>query len=407
MKKFDSVFVLYSIVLGTFVGVCTGLYMTLVNFLIEFIWTDIPQWMNTDRRLYPLVVTVIGGIIIGLLQKFYHGYPKTMEQVLAEFKTTGRIEYRHEVRKTFFTAIPALAFGGSIGPEASLTGIVGGLVNWVGDHLKLTLGNREELTKMGIGAIFSTVFHAPFAGIGNAFDATKGDFKHRSRKIIVYTLTVIFGVLGFVFINKLFPHESSFGIHLSKNVQWSWQAFALIPLALVIGLLFGKIFVWTGNYLGRFTKKVDRKVCLPIAGGVILGLVAMISPYFLFSGETSVLDFSKNAVGQSFWVLFGIAVGKTLIANLCFCFGWRGGLIFPAIFSSVAMGFAFIAIFPYTPGLLISIIVAVSITTIVEQPGVVAGLLLLLLPIQFFPFVIIAAYLTKYTLGLLRKYRLS
>lgn len=403
MRKFNYVFVLYSIVLGTFVGIVTGLYMLMINVLIHFIWTDVPKYIGMSHNYYILIICLLGGLLIGFLQRKYHGYPKTMEQVLEEFKTTGRIEYHHEVSKTFFTAVPALIFGGSIGPEASLTGILGGMVNWVGDHLKITLENRKELTQMGIGAIFSTVFHAPFAGIGNAIDGAKGDFKNRTRKIIIYTLTVIFGLLGFILINKLFPHESSFGIHLSKNIHWTWQGIVLIPIALALGILFGKVFVWTGNLLGKLSLPKKHALTAAIIAGLLLGIFGILSPYLMFSGETELLNFSTSAFGSSFAVLLLIALGKMLIANICFSFGWRGGLIFPAIFSSVSMGFAFATIFPYTPGLLISVVVAASITVIVEQPGVVAGLLLFLLPIQFFPFILIICYLSNYLLIRFRK----
>lgn len=398
LKKFSAIFLLNSILLGFLTGVTAGAYLILVNFLINLIWKTIPMVFSISTIYYPLIVCSIGGLIIGLLQRNSSNYPKTMAEVIGEYKTTGRIEYTNEVRKNFFHAIPILAFGGSVGPEASLSGILGGMINWVGDRMKMSLERREELVDMGIGAILSTVFYAPFAGIGRAFDKPTRDFRVKGRKIFVYTITVIFGIIGFFLINKLFPHESSFGIHFRDNIKWTWQGFALIPVAIVVGMLFGKFFNYLGQLSSRITENNRKTVLWAIVGGIIIGTAGIVSPYFLFSGEIQLLNFSKVAVSRSALFLVFIAFGKAFVTNFCFSLGWRGGMIFPAIFSSAAIGFALSAILPFTPAILVSATIAASLTYIMRQPGVVAGLLLLLLPIEIFPIIIVVCYLTNYLL---------
>ncbi|WP_125763229.1 chloride channel protein [Companilactobacillus hulinensis] len=370
----------------------------MVNFLINLIWKTVPNMLNIQTIFYPLIICIVGGLIIGFQQRRMPGYPRTMNQVIGEYKTTGKIRYTHEISKNFFNAITVLSFGGSVGPEAALSGILGGLINWVGDRMKLTLKRREELVNMGIGAILSTVFYAPFAGIGKAFDAPTRDFRVRGRKIFVYTITVISGVIGFGFMNRIFPHESTFGIHFRQNIAWTWQGFALIPVALVVGILFGKLFENLGKWSKQLTRNSKRTVLWAIVGGLIIGGAGMISPYYQFSGEANLLGFSRIAMDQSVWFLIMIGIGKAIITNLCFSLGWRGGMIFPAIFSSAATGFALSAILPFTPAILVSVTIAASLTSIMRQPGVVAGLLLLLLPIEVFPIIIIVCYLTNYLL---------
>ena len=84
-------------------------------------------------------------------------------------------------------------------------------------------------------------------------------------------------------------------------------------------------------------------------------------------------------------------IGKAILTNFCFAFGWRGGKIFPAIFSSTAIGFAFVSLFPYTPGLLVGVLVAASLTMILGQPYLSMSLLLFLFPIQFFPVILLSS----------------
>ena len=75
-------------------------------------------------------------------------------------------------------------FGASLGPEAALAGVVGGMITWMGDHLKITFEHKDELLKLSIGTMLATIFRAPFAGISEVFD-DKHPFKlkNKARKI--------------------------------------------------------------------------------------------------------------------------------------------------------------------------------------------------------------------------------
>lgn len=103
-----------------------------------------------------------------------------------------------------------------------------------------------------------------------------------------------------------------------------------------------------------------------IAAGVFLGACGLLSPYLLFSGEHYLFTFTKSGLDQSFIYLLLIGLGKTVLTNLLFAFGWRGGKIFPAIFASAAIGLSLAVVLPYTPGLLVATVVAVSCTVIVH-----------------------------------------
>lgn len=93
-----------------------------------------------------------------------------------------------------------------------------------------------------------------------------------------------------------------------------------------------------------------------------------------------------------------LAVIKTVVTNAGVALGWRGGTIFPAIFSSLAAGAALAQSFPWMPRLTASLVVAAAITVILEKPLISAIILILLLPIQFSGFVLLACLLTSYLL---------
>lgn len=136
------------------------------------------------------------------------------------------------------------------------------------------------------------------------------------------------------------------------------------------------------TFSDKLVEKIQRPLPLAILAGLLLGSLAMISPYFLFSGEHNLLPLSENYQQMTAGFLLFLAVGKIFLTNFSFAFGWRGGKIFPAIFASAAIGFAFVNLFPYTPGLLTAIIVTDS-------------LLLLLFPLQFFPAILLACFIAQ------------
>lgn len=92
--------------------------------------------------------------------------------------------------------------------------------------------------------------------------------------------------------------------------------------------------------------------------------------------------------------LLVIAVIKTLSTNIGFSLGWRGGKIFPSIFASVAVGAAIAQFLPIMPVMCVAITVSASIAVILGKPLLTAILLILLLPIELAPVILVSAYLS-------------
>lgn len=394
--KFNSIFLFYITVLSLFVGIVSALFLVLVNFLIHHLWETIPAALQLGNY-YPLVLGLIGGILVGFSQRYLGPYPHTLEETLHEFKATNTVAYKHAVTRNFFAATIVLSFGASLGPEAALSSILGGMISWLGDQMKLTLAKKEQLVNLSIGTMLSAIFHAPFVGISDSFEEElkKGYISIKWKKVLVYGFATIFGIIGFTLVNRMFPKESVLGIHRSA-VIWQSKVLLLIVPAMVIGTLFGYFFLMIEKMSNQIAAKIKHPFILAIAAGLLIGLLGMISPYFLFSGEHELLPLSKNYPELSIGFLLFLAVGKVILTNVCFAFGWRGGKIFPAIFSSATIAFVMVRVFPYTPGLIVGIVVAASVTIILKQPLVTAALLLFLFPIQFFPAIVLVCYLVKW-----------
>lgn len=391
---FKGIFILYCCLLGFFVGSFSALFLALVEFMLHFIWETIPNTFDPPL-FYPLLIGICGGVLVGLTQKYWGPYPKTMHETLHEFQQTRRVAYTKVLAKNFISAIIVLGFGASLGPEAALASILGGLITWAGDHMKLTFSRKEELTELGFKAVFAAVFSAPLVGLSDAFEDEKGLKLSKSRsKTLLYTLSTVAGFLGFSFINSFLPKENIFFIRIPA-VTWDYRLiFSALP-AILLGISFGYLFLALEKFSDNLVKGHTHPIFFALCGGLLLGGLGMCSHYFLYSGEHAVFPLSRHYTEYSVLFLVFLALGKACLTHLSFAFGWRGGKIFPAIFASTALACAFAKIFPYTPGATVALIVATSITIILKRPLFTALLLLLLFPLQYFPLLLLACFLAK------------
>lgn len=394
MTKFKTIFLLYASLLGLLVGIFSALFLILNSTLIHGLWYSLPKALDLPP-FFPLIFGLIGGLLVAWTQTHFGPYPRTLHETLTEFKTTKHVAYEHRIWPNFISAIIVLAFGASLGPEAALSSILGGLITWIGDRLKMTKAHQTLFLDLSLGAMMATVFSAPFIGISRPIeeDLTKGKIEIKWKRTLLYTLATVCGIIGFFMTKRCFPSETVFAIRIG-NIKWEAKAFIMLIPALVIGLLFGFFFLKSEKWIEALFSRLSSTLVKALIAGIAIGLCGMVSYQFLFSGEHELFPLSEHYVTASVAGLLILAIGKTLLTHICFAGGWRGGKIFPAILASAAIGFAFVKIFPYTEGMIVGVMVAASITVILQNPVVTATLLILLLPIQFAPFIIMACFVS-------------
>lgn len=118
------------------IGVTTAAYLDLINWVIDFFWKDIPAWLSIPNEWRPPAICLPLSVIIGLSQKLVGVYPLTIAQVLDEVKITGHFDY-HRWKQILYSGLLILGAGASVGPEASASGLVAGMVYWLGSHYKV------------------------------------------------------------------------------------------------------------------------------------------------------------------------------------------------------------------------------------------------------------------------------
>ncbi|OTO73192.1 MULTISPECIES: chloride channel protein [unclassified Enterococcus] len=395
MNKFKLALFGYSGLLGLAVGVIVALFMGFAEIGHQLLWQKLPALIG-NPRFYPLILCTIGGVAIGFFVKAFGRYPRTLQESFTEYHETQRIDYHDgKIVRNLLGSLIVLLFGASLGPEAALIAIIGGLVTYVADRRKIAGSQRTDLIEFGIGTSLGVIFMTPLFGVGRSVERDDWQVVTESKlkKYVLYIFTTFTGFIGYLLAYGLFPNqEQVFAIRRLEG-SFTWQGLLLVIPMIILGALFGKFFLVLQDKSDQLNQRIRNPIPLAIFAGIVLGVLGMISPYFLFSGEHNLLSFTRQAETMSFLILLLIGFGKVGITMFCLACNWRGGTIFPMIFASIAVGLAFANLFPYSPGLLVAVFTASACAVILKQPLATACLFLLLFPVELFLWIWLAGYL--------------
>ena len=178
---------------GAVTSLIVWLFLKLMGLGIGLVWDTIPS--NFDFKFYPIIVCTAGGIILGIWQKLTNAVPDELDEVMKKVKKDKFYPY-NKVLLLCISALLPLVFGGSLGPEAGLTGVIVGLCYWAGSHMKDAKSKIPELMQIGISATLSAVFYAPLFGLASVneerLDSEEKPTDIRSTKLISNIIAVLF-----------------------------------------------------------------------------------------------------------------------------------------------------------------------------------------------------------------------
>ncbi|WP_057769101.1 chloride channel protein [Lactobacillus selangorensis] len=382
---------LYSVCLGALASLLIVGFTAIVAFLTNVIWTDFPQRLN-QPAYWPLVIGLVGGLIVGSLQKWVGPYPFSMEKSLALAKTGSPDSYKHRVWRNFLNAVVILALGAGVGPEAALISIVSELVVWISDRLKFTRTQFDFWENNSFGAVLALIFRSPFFGLSEQYTNEK---KHRRswHWDSIYVITIASAWFIFKSLHR-FVSAPFLYIHSRASITYPKNTIRTVIIALVLAIAAYWLYAGLNRLVGKLSRWQSQPILLAVLGGLILGLTGMWTHFLLFSGETSIYALLKVFSNLSGWTLLIWGLLKMLLATFYNATGWRGGKIFPNIWGSLCMGLGAANLLGLSPRLLATVFCTAILTEIMPKPLVVCGLLVLLFPIQLLPLIIVVSVAT-------------
>ena len=163
------------VVMGLVSALITFVFMALVHQGTQLLWEQAAQALAVDVRLFTLLVCTVGGLLIGLLVKFFGDHSGIFAEVMLEFGKTGRFDYRN-APGIVITAFVSLIAGASLGPEAPLADACGGIGTWFSDRLKLDAQETRTMGYSGVSAMLAAFITNPLGGALLGMESAQGGF---------------------------------------------------------------------------------------------------------------------------------------------------------------------------------------------------------------------------------------
>ena len=344
--------ILLAMALGSIGGLIVWLFFHVMTFGLWLLWEVLPQ--RLDFAYYPVLICILGGLLIGVCQNKFGEYPQKLDKVLDVIKEKRRYDYKRGITTN---ALLPLIFGGSIGPEAGLAGVIAGYVAWMGDCYQCVA--EEAMT--------------------------------RKKKYILASVAVLCGIA----VVLLLWYRTGIGLNISHFEQSSVSSHEILwffPLTLV-GCLAGYFCHLSGKLGALALKPIKRTILRAVIGGVLLGLGGMYLPLALFSGEAHMGTVISDWASMPMEELILIGIVKIVLLNICLMTGWHGGPVFPLLFAGICLGCGMALLTDVDGAFAAAVVSAALCGAALRKPLIVAPVLLVCFPLQSLVYIAPAAFL--------------
>ena len=384
-----ALFLLSVILTGAIAGSLVWLILFVMNSGLDFIWNQMSSCFGT---LYPVVMCIIGGVVIGLFARRYGQYPEDLRAVMSRVKRDGGYGYDKLGRISVAAVLP-LVFGGSVGPEAGLTGVIAGLCSWVSDRMRRFGSDLRELTEAGVTATMSALFGAPLYGFAEGMSGRPSEAHEMSKwmRAAVY-IVAIAGALGALLLLNRFMGGGMPLPHYEWDSVEAEELLWFVPMMLV-GAMAGWLFCVLDASLHHVSGRMGRMpVIKPVIAGAALGIIGVILPFTMFSGEAQAEELDAVWTGMGALVLLATGFVKIAVTAMCVNMGWRGGHFFPVIFAGISIGYGMSLLTGTDPVFCLCVVTAALVGGVMRKPVMAVLLLFLCFPLLAAIPMLIAAF---------------
>ena len=326
-EREEQVFLALTLVIGALTG------LAVVGFILL-----------TERlgmRLYPvgsaawrrILIPILGSLGMGYLLFRYFpdargsGVPQTKA---ALFARGGRITLGTVLGKFFCTAA-TLASGIPLGREGPSVQVGGGIASVLGRYLGLSVEKVKALLPVGASAAIAAAFNTPLAAVLFSLEEITGDLHAPVLGSVVLASAASWVVLRLLLGNHpLFQvpqyqlaHPLEFGIYAVLGVFGG-----------LVSAVFTKVLLKTREWFMRLPRKTVW--FQPVAGGLLVGLMALFVPQVLGVGYGYVGDALNGRMALG--IMAVLVVLKLFAVTTSYGSGNAGGIFGPSLFIGAMLG---------------------------------------------------------------------
>ncbi len=220
--------------------------------------------------------------------------------------------------------------GASVGLEAGFTQIGSALASRIGQSFRVRRNDLRVLVGCGAAAAIAAGFDAPLTGAFYAFELVIGTYSLANLAPVV-----VAAICGVSVVRMLIPAEYAFDVSVPTAIDPA----AYLPI-LALGMIcaLGGIAIMRGVTLTEdaFRRSGVPGWARPAIGGLVVGLLALITPQVLSSGHAALQTGLEAPYAlQQIALLIVLKAGASAISIGS---GFRGGLFFASLFLGALLG---------------------------------------------------------------------
>ena len=323
------------IALAALVGAIAGLVVAAMSIGVDVLHQllfrlDPGERLSGLLRLDPVValtVPLAGGAVFGIATELIARWrpEREIDPIEANALHGGRMSLLGSIIVAAQT-VWSSGVGASVGLEAGYTQLGGGIASRLGMAFRLRRADLRILVGCGAAGGIAGAFGAPLAGAFYGFELIIGGYSPNSLAPVAAAALIGFLVahaLAPADIGVVAPERMAVGVHdlvIAATI-------GLLAAALGILLMRGVALCET-----LFVRLRVRPALRTTIGGLVVGLLAMVTPQVLSSGHGALR--LSGVFTLSLWTVAAILVLKIAASIVSLGSGFRGGLFF----SSLLMG---------------------------------------------------------------------
>ena len=337
-RAYESSLILLAAAVGVSAGLVVVLMSSAVDILHQLLFGIGPgQRLSASMSIDPWLafgVPFVGGLAFGGLTALIAAWRprREVDPIEANALHGGRMSLVGSAVVAGETVLSS-GVGASVGLEAGYTQLAGGMASWLGRAFHLRRGDLRVLVGCGAAAGIAGAFGAPLAGAFYAFELIIGGYSTANLAPVG-----IAALVGYLVTRTVAPAELGIVAAQTSTVAAHDLAVAglvgLLAALFGIGLMRGVAFCET-----LFVRLRVPPALRPAIGGLVVGLLALITPQVMSSGHgalhlTGVLDLPLRAVA----LIFAL---KVIASVVSLGSGFRGGLFFASLLIGALGGHLF------------------------------------------------------------------
>ncbi|MBZ9740113.1 MULTISPECIES: chloride channel protein [unclassified Mesorhizobium] len=363
------------VILAGIVGVAAGILVTAMSQIVQDLH-GLLFGVQPGGRLSGMfslanpmqaLVPAIGGVLLGIsvvwlrIRKFR----TPVDPIEANALYGGRMS----LTDTFIIVVQTMissGFGASVGLEAGYTQVGSGVASRLARAFRLRRNDVRILVGCGAAGAIAAAFDAPLTGAFYGFELVIGIYSV-ANVAPVMTAAISASLTAEVFGGVPFPLELA-GLPQLTASQY-------VPF-LLLGLLGGAASIAIMQLVTLIERGFNRlsvdASLRPVIGGVLVGLLGLITPQVLSSGHGAL--HREFAMNYGLAVVASVFVLKLAASAISLGSGFRGGLFFASLFLGALLGKAFagvMALVSPATGIDPSVAAVVGMTSLAV--GVVGG----------------------------------